>query len=58
VHAYPHLAAGDLGLADVPELERIRRAVAVLDDRFHTLFLAEVRARVCSTARMLVAVQA
>jgi hypothetical protein len=24
VHAYPHLAAGDLGLADVPELERIR----------------------------------
>jgi hypothetical protein len=41
MHADQHLVAGDLGLADVPELEHIRRAVAVLDDRLHALLLAE-----------------
>jgi hypothetical protein len=39
MHLDQHLVAGDLGLADVPELERIRRAVGVLDDRLHGLLL-------------------
>jgi hypothetical protein len=36
-HAYQYLAGGYLGRTDVPELEHIRRAVGVLDDRFHAL---------------------
>jgi hypothetical protein len=41
MHADQYLVACDLGFADVPELEHIRRAVAVLDDRLHALLLAE-----------------
>jgi hypothetical protein len=39
MHADQYLVGGDLGLAYIPELERIRRALAVLDERFHAFLL-------------------